>query len=169
MKLTKTENLTENQKTKISEIWNAEYPISLRFSEENNFEKYLSKLQNCVHYVLNDDFVSDFDEENALVAWLCVFTRENERWFAMLVNGNYQKQGIGKLLLDNAKKDESELNGWIIDNNESKKENNMPYLSPIGFYLKNNFEILTNIRLENEQISAVKILWKTLIIKPSRS
>jgi len=40
-----------------------------------------------------------------------------------------------------------------------KKNNNCPYNSPLGFYMKNGFELEPNQRLETSNLSAVKIKW----------
>ena len=62
-------------------------------------------------------------------------------------------------MLKQAKRKESELNGWVIDHNLEKKKNGDYYRSPLNFYLKNGFRTLTTDRLELGKISAVKIKW----------
>lgn len=63
------------------------------------------------------------------------------------------------MLLDKVKEFENELNGWVMDHENDLKASGDIYLSPIRFYLKNDFEILNEIRLETEIMSAVKIKW----------
>ena len=48
----------------------------------------------------------------------------------------------------------------MIDYDSEKRFNGQIYKSPLGFYKKSGFEILTDQRLELENISAVKIKWK---------
>ncbi|MCK9481612.1 MAG: hypothetical protein M0R38_07625 [Bacteroidia bacterium] len=63
-------------------------------------------------------------------------------------------------MLNELKSDENVLNGWVIDHNSDIKINGNFYQSPLNFYLKNEFEILNETRLELEIMSAVKIKWK---------
>ncbi len=152
MKIIKTENLTDAQKHRIVELWNAEYPARLRHSGVASFDEYLSKLGNPEHYLLTDD------GEN-LKGWLACFVRDEARWFAMIVDSSEQKKGFGSRLLSEVKKFENEINGWAIDGEGETKANGEKYPSPLGFYEKNGFEILPEIKFESETMSAVKIRW----------
>ena len=58
------------------------------------------------------------------------------------------------------KKNNTILSGWVIDQENEVKQNKDFYKSPIPFYIKNGFTISTDIRIENEKISDVKIKWK---------
>jgi hypothetical protein len=51
------------------------------------------------------------------------------------------------------------LNGWVIDHNNDKRKDGLIYISPLKFYEKCGFEIQSDIRLELDNISAVKIKW----------
>jgi GNAT superfamily N-acetyltransferase len=152
MKITKTKNLSETQKQSVVSLWNAEYPAQLQHSGIASFNEYLSKLGNIEHYLLTDD------EEN-IKGWLACFRRDGEKWFAMIVDTGEQKKGYGSRLLSKVKEFETEINGWVMDLEKDVKTNGETYRSPLGFYLKNGFEILSDMRLENEQLSAVKIKW----------
>ncbi len=152
MKITKTENLSEVQKQSIIRLWNAEYPAQIQHSGIDSFDDYLSMKGNLEHYLLTDT------DEN-IKGWLATFMRDGEKWFALLVDSSEQKKGYGTQLLNEVKEFENEINGWAIDQNKDVKANGETYLSPIGFYLKNDFEILNDVRLETETVSAVKIKW----------
>ena len=152
MKIFKTENLTDAQKRRIVELWNAEYPARLRHSGTASLDEYLSRLGAPEHYLLTD-------ENDQVKGWLACFERDGARWFAMIVDTSEQKKGYGSRLLTEVKKFESEINGWAIDGETDVKANGERYASPLGFYEKNGFEIFRTIRLENEQMSAVKIRW----------
>ena len=152
MKVIKFENLTERQREQIVKIWNAVYPSNLKFSDQDAFNQYLEKLEDLLHYCVNGD-----NEE--LIAWLATFNRQEERWIVMLVDPTQQKKGLGALLLNNAKQDEAELNGWVIDHNKDRKENGDLYPSPLNFYVRNGFEVLKDIRFDDGKLSAVKIKW----------
>lgn len=64
------------------------------------------------------------------------------------------------LQLNLAKENNSDLNGWVIDNNNEPKQNGENRKSPIGFYRKNDFEIKTGVQLKKKNINGVKITWK---------
>ena len=57
------------------------------------------------------------------------------------------------------KNDGDQLFGWAIDHDNDIRADGRPYPSPIAFYKKNGFVINNDLRLENEQLSAVNILW----------
>nr|WP_290861271.1 GNAT family N-acetyltransferase [Flavobacterium sp.] len=93
------------------------------------------------------------------MGWGIIFVRDSEQWFALLIDSRFQGMGLGTFLLNELKKTQPELNGWVIDHENDLKQNGKPYLSPLAFYKKNNFEVLGNFRIENEKLSAVKIKW----------
>lgn len=148
----KTEKLTNEQKIEIFHIWNNEYPKKLAFQKVENFDEYLSKLEKPMHHIL-------LNNKDKIIGWGIDFYRDNQKWFALLIDNKEQKNGFGKKLLNELKKHNTELNGWVIDHDNDIKITGEKYNSPLGFYLKNNFEILSEHRLENEILSAVKINW----------
>jgi GNAT superfamily N-acetyltransferase len=152
VKITKTENLSEDQKQSIIRLWNAEYPAQLRHSGIDSFDEYLRPKGDLEHYLLTDD-------GEKIKGWLATFIRDDEKWFAVLVDSSEHKKGYGSQLLNKVKEFEAEINGWVMDHEKALKANGETYLSPIGFYLKNDFEVLNEIRLETETVSAVKIKW----------
>ena len=153
MEIIATPTLSALQKTQIVAIWNAEYPVGLRYPDVEAFDAYVAKQGNPVHYLVQ---VPD----TAIVGWLMTFDREGERWIAMLLDAAHQGKGLGSRLLDHAKADETVLNGWAADHNNDVKHDGSVYKTPIAFYLKNGFEVLKDIRFENEVLSLVKIRWK---------
>lgn len=58
-----------------------------------------------------------------------------------------------------AKEVNEELNGWVIDPDYYMEANGQFYKTPIDFYIKQGFEILEEIKLKTDQISAIKIRW----------
>lgn len=152
MKIHCTKELSVAQKESVLRIWNEEYAEKLVKTMEG-FETYLSKLGDVQHFLM-------FDEADALFGWAITFNREGERWFAILLGGNVQGKGYGTQLLNMLKESEPILNGWVTDHNKDIKRNGQPYRSPMGFYLKNDFEVLSDVHLETEELSAVKICWR---------
>lgn len=152
MKIVRKINLNENEKQKIFELWNNEYPEKLAYNFVADFENYLKQLTQQIHYLL-------LDEHDEINGWATTFTRDNENWFAIIVSEKIHSKGFGTKLLNELKNNEHTLNGWVIDHNTDKKLNGKLYNSPLNFYLKNGFIRLPLIRLELEFISAVKISW----------
>jgi hypothetical protein len=153
IRIIKTQVLTFEQKISIFELWNLEYPKTVCYSDISQFENYLKGLLNKKHYLL-------IDLENKILGWGFTFVRDNETWFAVILNSKTQRSGFGTLLVNELKENNSSLNGWVIDHNNEIKQNGDPYISPVSFYCKNGFMFDDNTRLENEIISAIKIVWK---------
>jgi len=134
-------------------MWNNEYPEKLNYRNLTDFEDYLKHLTQQSHIIM-------VDENQNVKGWYFDFIRENEKWFALILDAKLQGKGLGRKMLNLAKEKESELSGWVIDRSNDKKQNGEFYESPLSFYLKNGFELLVKNRLENEKVSAVKIKWE---------
>jgi hypothetical protein len=147
-----TTELNERVKNQILDLWNNEYPEKLTYNSLKEFDNYLNNLSNLTHYLLTNN-------ENLILGWALKFERENEKWFAIILSEIIKGKGLGRKMLNELKKEEQVLNGWVIDHNNDKKKNGQLYVSPLKFYEKCNFEILVDERLELEKISAVKIKW----------
>lgn len=152
MKIFKQTELEEKQKEEIFELWNNEYPEKLAYNSIADFKNYLKKLTEQTHYLL-------LSENGQTKGWATTFTRDNEKWFAIIIPEKLHGKGIGTQLLNRLKEDENILNGWVIDHNLDKKPNGNIYQSPLEFYIKNQFKIIRETRLELEIMSAVKIKW----------
>ena len=152
MKIVKQTELNLKQKEEIFELWNNEYPEKLAYKTIVDFENYLSKLTEQNHYLL-------LNENEETKGWATTFKRENEKWFAIIISEKLHGKGFGTKMLNTLKNNEKTLNGWVIDHNSDKKLNGNFYQSPLEFYIKNEFEILSETRLELEIMSAVKIKW----------
>mgnify|MGYP005989102131 FL=1 len=153
MELIKCSSLSESEKIEIFDLWNNEYPEKLSYKSKKEFDKYLKSLSEQSHIIL-------IDTNKKIKGWYFDFNRENEKWFAIILDSKIQGKGFGSKMLIHAKQKENELNGWVIDHNTDKKKNGEFYKSPLSFYLKNGFKKLTTNRLELDKISAVKIKWK---------
>jgi len=153
MRIVQKEVLSLEEKEVLRELWNNEYPLRLHLKTLEDFESYLNGIVNTKHYLL-------FDDSNKINGWAFTFLREDENWFAIILDSKIQGKGNGSLLINELKKNNTVLNGWVTDHENEVKRNNEVYKSPMSFYLKNDFTILTEIRLENEKMSAVKINWR---------
>lgn len=153
MKIIEKEILSLEEKDILREIWNNEYPARLHLKTIYDFDLYLNGLSNTKHYLL-------FDDSNKIIGWTFTFSREGEDWFAIILDSKIQGKGNGSLLINEIKKRNTSLNGWVTDHENEVKQNNEFYKSPMLFYIKNGFTILTETRIENEKMSAVKINWK---------
>lgn len=131
-------------------LWNDVYPINLAYTTISGLVFYLDNLIEPEHYLV----LSNTQE---ILGWGTSFTRDEERWFAILLAERAQNQGWGKALLNILKESNETLNGWVIDTDNYSLANGNRYPSPIHFYLKNGFHLMPSIRLELPQLSAVKI------------
>ena len=153
MKFSKTIALSKSSKTQILELWNNEFPEKLNYQTLADLDNYLSNLDDQSHILMKDN-------RQKIKGWYFDFIRDNERWFAIILDSKMSGKGFGTQLLNLGKEKEAVLNGWVIDHDNDKKRNGDTYTSPLNFYLKNGFELLANNRLELDKLSAVKIRWK---------
>lgn len=152
MELIEATILSEEQKEAVLDIWNREYPQQVGYKTLADLEHYLEGLSQPYHLLLKN-------ERGAIEGWACRFVREGEKWFVILLRGTAQGQGKGSLMLDGLKKGVDELYGWVVDHDRYVKQNGEPYRSPLPFYLKNDFTVCTESRLELDFLSAVRIKW----------
>ena len=152
MKVITSTSLTDLQKESVYNLWNNEYPRNLRYKTISEFEEYLNDLSEKKHYLL-------IDEHEIIAAWAITFKRNNEKWFAIIINNAIHGKGYGTAILNEIKTDEQHLVGWVIDHEKDLKVNGDKYRSPLAFYIKNHFHILPDNRMESATISAVKIVW----------
>lgn len=152
MRIETKPDLTGEQKQIIMRLWNAEYPAKISYTSISDFENFLDGVSERTHYLL-------FDDDEALRGWLMTFTREGERWFSVIVDGSSQKKGFGRALIDEIKRRESEIHGWVVPHSDSLKTDGTPYVSPLEFYRKNDFEVLENVVNNKSGLPLVKITW----------
>lgn len=148
MKLIKTKKLNELQISQINQMWNDEYPLKLK----DRFPILLDGATWFNHYIIED-------EQQNVCAWAVDFKKDDQIRFSIIVDRKHKGKGLGGLLIDQLKAENNEFYGWVIDHNEDEKTNGEKYLSPMPFYLKHGFEILNDIRIDNEMIKAVLIKW----------
>jgi hypothetical protein len=151
-RIVQTSELNSSAKEQLLQLWNNAYPEGISHKNLDAFENYLSALINTKHYLL-------LGNSDAILGWAFTFVRDNEKWFAIILEESIMGQGIGRLMIEMLKQSESVLNGWVIDHNNDYKKNGQPYISPLPFYVKSGFKLLASTRLELDNISAVKIHW----------
>lgn len=148
-----TNELNDEQKEQIRTIWDEVYPAQVAHVSILGFERYLIPLKKTTHWLV-------YSPEKLIKGWLVTFDRDYDRWFAMLLADDIQGQGVGSELLRQAKAQNRVLNGWATDHNRYRRKDGQVYASPIGFYHKNGFKVLTDQRFEDEKLSLVKIRWE---------
>lgn len=151
MKIQEASTLSNIQKTSVTALWNKEYPIQVHYQNEGEFDEYLNRLSDVKHFLL-------YTEANKLQGWAITFSRDDEVWFALIIDSDIQAMGYGRLLLSELKKSNTVLNGWVVDQDRYKKSDDTIYQSPLPFYLKNGFELLASESID-QKISAVKVRW----------
>lgn len=144
--------LSDQQKKAALRIWNTEYPVRLQMPAMADFDAFLNSLIEPNYYLFLDDEI--------IAGWAATFTAGTVRSFFIMLSGDYHGQGYGTILLNELKKEGPQLFAWAIDHNNDVKPDGRPYPSPINFYLKNGFTVNNDLRLENELLSAVNILWE---------
>lgn len=153
MKIVIKHHLDDDEKQRVFELWNNEYPEQLVYNSIDEFEEYLGKLFDLNHSLL-------VDNQGRIVGWYFDFVREEQRNFAIILDSEYHGKGFGTKLIDYAKGNHKELNGWVIDHDDYKKRSGDNYISPLDFYVKNGFEVIRNEKLATSKITAIKIKWK---------
>jgi len=148
VKIIKTKILSHQQEEQINSLWNEEYPVKLA----NRFGLLLEGVERYNHYIVED-------EKQNIIAWAVDFEKENEVRFSIIVRADQKGRGIGGLLIEKLKNENADFYGWVIDHNNDMKRNGEYYQTPMPFYLKHGFSILSDCRIETEMISAVKIKW----------
>jgi GNAT superfamily N-acetyltransferase len=143
--------LTSAQRSALIRLWNDEYPVQIALQGEEGLENYLRSIQNATHY---------FAEKNGeIVGWACAFDRDNERWFAIIVDSSAHRSGVGSNLLGCLQETNTALVGWAVDKVGYTRANGAHYSSPLLFYVHHGFHVLDE-RLEIPALSAVKISWQ---------
>ncbi|MBI3233679.1 MAG: GNAT family N-acetyltransferase [Bacteroidetes bacterium] len=99
------------------------------------------------------------NSEDEIIDWAVIFEKDNELRFSIIIHYDYQGEGMGKQLVNQLIDDHKEFYGWVIDHDNDLKLDGDNYRSPLPFYIKHGFEVLSDIRIDNEMLSAVKIKW----------
>lgn len=148
MQLINTATLSDNQIQQIDVLWNQEYPKNLM----NRFSILLGDATNYRHFILEN-------EAQQVLGWAVLFDKENETRFSKIVGEASKGMGLGSRLMDALKQACPCFYGWVIDNDNDIKNDGSIYRSPLTFYLKHGFEVLSDQRLDTPIIKAVKVKW----------
>ena len=149
MEIIQTKTLSSVQSEQINSLWNKEYPLKLK----DRFPILLEGTTWHSHYLVEDS-------NGLIIAWAVMFEHSSQIRFSIIVSQEHQGKGLGKILLDHMKSTRNEFYGWVIDHNNDLKLNGENYISPLSFYVKQGFEIISDQRIETEMIQAVLVGWK---------
>ncbi len=144
------DHLSDTQLSEILTLWNSSYPVGICYKDLDAFKNFLNPLSSIKHFLI-------LSESNSIKAWIMTFDREQERWFSIIVSEAAKGQGLGKKLLSYVLQNDSPLCGWVVDHENDFKKDGTPYLSPLPFYKKLGFEVITSERYEKPGISCVKV------------
>ena len=150
--LQKKERVSQFEKRQIFEIWRAEYPKQSVFEIFEAFHKFIEELINPCHFLIKT-------EQDTIAGWSATIDRDGGRWLILLVHRDFQRMGVGSRLLDAMKKDETALSAWITPHNNYVKIDGAAYITPLPFYLKNDFTV-TGETFEKDDFSGTKIIWQ---------
>jgi GNAT superfamily N-acetyltransferase len=153
MKIVETGYLEKDQVLQLQSLWNQEYPLHLNYTDLVSFERYITGLRDARHYLL-------IDTDQTIKGWAFDFTREDERWFALMIHADFQWHHYGSKFIELLKTNNTHLCGWVIDHSRDIKGNGQHYMSPLKFYAKHGFKLVPEIRLGFDRISAIRIEWR---------
>ena len=148
MNIVKTQILNHAQFEQINRLWDEEYPRTLK----GRFKNLLDGVEYFNHYLIESD-------DKVILAWAVEFKKDSEIRFSIIVDNRSQGKGFGKQLVEKLKENLDDFHGWVIDHDTALKENGDLYRSPLSFYQKLGFQILSDQRIDNETLKAVKIRW----------
>src|SRR4030095_852595 len=148
MNILETKSLSYDQVTQINNLWNSEYPVKLA----NRFLNLLDGVENYMHFIVDDG-------HGLVLAWAVYFFKDGETRFSIIVHPKHAGKGLGTFLVDKLKNNLDIFYGWVIDHDNDKKSNGERYRSPLSFYTKRGFTILSENRIDTEMLSAVKVKW----------
>jgi GNAT superfamily N-acetyltransferase len=148
-----TSTLDDTQKAQIYDLWNREYPANIGYDAISDFDVYLGELSEQTHYLVTNG-------SDQIVGWMFTFVRDGAFWFAIIIDSSAQGKGLGTQLLNKIKIGSRQLNGWTIDHYNDMKKDGSPYRSALPFYLKNDFTVCPDTRLNTEKVTAVRITWQ---------
>ena len=148
-----TQVLNQQQQFELLKCWNEVYPLNLKFDDLGKMKIYFDGLQKLEYFLLIDSSIP-------ATAFSFRFIRDEELWLAMLMPPSMQGKGYGSILIEELTENINSISAWVVDHERDVKADGSPYISPLLFYLKERFEIQEGVRLENDTISAAKLVWK---------
>jgi hypothetical protein len=148
-----TQVLNQQQQFELLKCWNEVYPLNLKFDDLGKMKIYFDGLQKLEYFLLIDSSIP-------ATAFSFRFIRDEELWLAMLMPPAMQGKGYGSILIEELTENINSISAWVVDHERDVKADGSPYISPLLFYLKERFEIQEGVRLENDAISAAKLVWK---------
>src|SRR5205823_3346316 len=125
MTLELAQKLSESDEAQVYDIWNSGYPMQVLYKTRADFNTALKK-KDPIHLICRTP-------ELKVAGWLSTFTRDNERFFVLLVANAWQGQGVGRKLVDEMKIHEAAVAGWAVASDKYAKADGTPYPSPLGF------------------------------------
>ena len=149
MNIHQSEFLSAKQFSEINVLWNEEYPLKLKA----RLALLLEDNTKTIHFYILDEF-------EKVIAWSVLFEKEQDLRFSILVSRKHQKLGLGSVLLTEMKKENLPYSGWVIDHDLDLRSDGSNYMSPLSFYMKNQFTIDESCRLNNEMIKAVLVRYQ---------
>jgi len=148
-------DLTDRIKLALFHLWNNEYPVNLSYPSVKEFEMYLSSLKEVKHTFLIDEHVK-------ICGWYFDFIRDRERWFGLILDSSIHGRGYGVKMMNYAKSNNLELNGWVIERENLFTRSGKKYKSPMQFYATLGFEKIPIKRMLRSNLEARQINWRLL-------
>ena len=99
MEFIKLKELSKINKEEVLNLWNNEYPEKLSYKTLQDFENYLENLTEQSHILM-------INNNEEIKGWYFDFIRENEKWFAIILDSKLHGKGLGTRILNIAKEKE---------------------------------------------------------------
>ncbi len=139
---------------------NKEYPTVLEPTTFERTEKWLKYPDRRTQYITARDVKFKLPELIGILTFAEHIEHPRSLWFSMVIKREYQRQGIGKKMLDIAKTHTDELRAFCVEHDKYVKEDGSTYFAPLDFYKKNGF-IVGDKTLKTEiGLECVEIIWR---------
>lgn len=152
-------DINEDDCVNYQHMYNSEYPKIID----------RASLQDCKNRLLDTEKPAKIftarsiqSEGSKLIGLIIVRPKKGEEnipWFSMVIQREYQRKGIGTILIDMAKQHYEKLHGWCTPADGYEREDGSTYPSPLGFYKKHGFKIIKKNVNDVDGLDLVEIGW----------
>jgi ribosomal protein S18 acetylase RimI-like enzyme len=153
-------DFTDEDCTSLQLIRNEEYPTVLEQTTFEKSKKWLKNPDRASKYIT----ARNTSIKSHPLVGILTFSEHIDfpdcTWFSMVIRRDYQRQGIGKKMLNLVKSLSNELRAYAVEHNNYVKKDGTTYLSPLGFYKMNGFVKGEKILKTESGLECVEIIWR---------
>ncbi|MCE7742179.1 MAG: GNAT family N-acetyltransferase [Candidatus Heimdallarchaeota archaeon] len=151
--------ISENDCKIYQNMFNSEFPTAIDRATIEYAKRRLLTLDDSIKIFTARVITSN---DTKLVGIGIVRQSEKEDfvpWLSMVIDRNYQRKGIGAVLVDKAKEYYDKLHGWCTPADGYEREDGSIYPSPLKFYKKHGFKIIKDKVDYVDGLDLVEIAW----------